>query len=134
MKKVIFLLLAISVFACQSKDTVSDEVLAEGDSLENPFIHSVYFWFKEGLSQEQLDSFYRDTEKLRQVEVVKALYTGKPANTTRPIVERSYDFAVIVHFKDLAAHDAYQQDPIHLNLLEKHSDKWEKVMITDVEN
>lgn len=134
MKKVIFLLLAISVFACQSKNTVSDEVLAEEDSLENPFIHSVYFWFKEGLSQEQLYSFYRDTEKLRQVEVVKALYTGEPANTTRPIVERSYDFAVVVHFKDLAAHDAYQQDPIHLNLLEKHSDKWEKVMITDVEN
>jgi len=102
-------------------------------ALENPFIHSVYFWFKGEVTFEQLEVFYQDTEKLREIEVVKAMYTGKAAATDRPIVERSYDFAVIVHFEDLAAHDAYQKDPIHLALLEKHASLWERIMITDVE-
>ena len=39
---------------------------------------------------------------------------------------------LIVHFKDLAAHDVYQQHPIHLALLENGATLWEKVMITDV--
>lgn len=102
------------------------------NALQNPFVHSVYFWFKEGVSEEQKEQFFADTEKLRDIEVVKAFYTGMPAKTTRPIVERSYDFAVIVHFKDLAAHDVYQEHPIHLALLENGASLWEKVMITDV--
>lgn len=130
MKKLSGLLLLILTLACQSGSPVEQ---TEGAALENPFIHSVYFWFKEGVTEEQKEQFYADTEKLRQIEVVEALYTGKPANTTRPIVERSYDYAVIVHFKDLAAHDIYQQHPVHLALLENGSPLWEKVMITDVE-
>ncbi len=105
----------------------------EKESLENPFIHSVYFWFKESTTQEEIDAFYADTEKLRQIESVRGLFYGKPASTDRPIVEKSYDLAVIVHFKDLAGHDAYQQDQIHLDLLSTHSDIWEKVMVTDVD-
>ena len=115
------------------KVSYSTQVNIGADVLENPFIHSVYFWFKEDVTEAQLATFYADTEKLRDIEVVKAMYTGKASSTDRPIVERSYDFAVIVHFEDLAGHDAYQKDPIHLELLEKHASLWERVMITDVE-
>ncbi|MFT6827054.1 MAG: hypothetical protein ACJAZV_000334 [Roseivirga sp.] len=72
-------------------------------------------------------------EKLRDIDVVLALYTGKPANTTRATVERSYDYAVVAHFKDLAAHDAYQSHPIHQQLLSDFSGLWEKIMVTDIE-
>lgn len=133
MKKLLVVLMVLTfVVACEpagQKQQLPDEAV----ELSNPFIHSVYFWFKEEVTEEQLAVFYADTEKLREIEVVKAFYTGKPANTNRPIVERSYDFAVIVHFEDLAGHDTYQQHPIHLGLLEKHSNLWERVMITDVE-
>ena len=130
MKKFSGLILLLIIVGCQSQTPSNESTQAV---LENPFVHSVYFWFKEDMTEEKKQQFYANTEKLREIEVVKALYTGKPANTTRPIVERSYDFAVIVHFENLAAHDVYQQHPIHLALLESGSPYWEKVMITDVE-
>ena len=130
MKKLFVLLLLILIFSCQSN--APQHKYSEA-SLEKPFIHTVYFWFKDDMTIEQKETFYSNVEKLKEIEVVEALYTGTPANTTRPIVERSYDFAVIVHFEDLAAHDVYQQHPIHLALLESGSPFWEKVMITDVE-
>ncbi|GAB5527744.1 MAG: hypothetical protein Roseis2KO_56160 [Roseivirga sp.] len=135
MKRVLsLLLLALTLAACQSSGEVKVST-AEKDTpaLENPFIHSVYIWFKEGVTEEQRAQMYADTEALRSIEVVKALYTGTPAATDRPIVERSYDYAIIVHFENLAGHDAYQQHPVHLALLKNHSALWQKVMITDVE-
>ncbi|PWL24809.1 Dabb family protein [uncultured Roseivirga sp.] len=126
MKWLSLLFLVFVLSGCQTGNS-------EGrDQSERPFIHSVYFWFKEGVTEEQKEHFFTDAEKLRDIEVVQALYTGVPAETTRPIVERSYDFAVIVHFRDLAAHDVYQQHPIHLALLENGASLWDKVMITDV--
>ena len=121
----------ITLSGCESKP--ASNVQDSAAELTEPFIHSVYFWFKEGVTETQLKTFYEDTEKLREIEVVKALYTGTAAATDRPIVERSYDFAVIVHFENLAGHDAYQQHPIHLSLLEKHRALWERVMVTDIE-
>ena len=130
---ILLVVLTSSCYQAEVKSTA--EVPAESvvAPLENPFIHSVYFWFRDDVTEAQLETFYADTEKLRGIEVVKAMYTGKASSTDRPIVERSYDFAVIVHFENLAGHDAYQQDPIHLALLEKHASLWEKIMITDVE-
>lgn len=135
MKRIFSLLVLIyALSACQSSGEVKvATVEPQEQNLENPFIHSVYIWFNDDVTQEQLAQMYADTEKLREIEVVKALYTGVPAATDRPIVERSYDYAIIVHFEDLAGHDTYQKHPIHLKLLEDHSSLWEKVMITDVE-
>lgn len=104
MRKLSGLLALILFTSCQPNSSVEENAVPV---LENPFVHSVYIWFKDDVTEEQKEQLYAKTEKLRDIEVVKALYTGRPANTTRPIVERSYDFALIVHFKDLAAHDVY---------------------------
>ena len=37
-------------------------------------------------------------------------------------MEDSYDFAITVVLKDMAAHDDYQADPIHLEFIEKCKD------------
>lgn len=135
MKRLVpFFFLLWALAACQPSGDVKVETSENvASALENPFVHTVYIWFKEGVTEEQRAQMYADTEALKEIEVVKALYTGKPASTDRPIVERSYDFAIIVHFENLAGHDAYQQHPTHLALLKNHSSLWEKVMITDVE-
>ena len=65
----------------------------DGDSIEasttldNPFVHTAYFWFNEEATQEQKDAFIKDTEKLRNISTVKGLFYGAPANTDRPVVE-----------------------------------------------
>ena len=131
----IFGVFILSLASCQShhQNSEDNDGGEHAKSLDNPFIHSVYFWFKEGVTQEQLDAFYTDSKQLAEISSVRGYFYGKPAATDRPIVERSYDYAVVVHFEDLAGHDVYQADPIHLNLLKTHSDLWERVMITDID-
>lgn len=131
----LFFLLLVLVAACEqgSKVSYSTHVEYSGETaLEDPFIHSVYFWFKEGTTPEQKESFMADTEAFIEIESVKALYAGTPApSADRPVVDKSYDFSVILHFEDLAGHDAYQEDPMHLEMIEKHSDIWERVLVMD---
>ncbi|HEY9117224.1 MAG TPA: Dabb family protein [Roseivirga sp.] len=126
MKKFVLLLSLVVFYACES----SPQQLPA----EDPLVHTAYFWFKEGVTDEQIEAFHKRSEELTKIPEVMALYTGKPADTNRPIVERSYDFAVVVHLKDLAAHDAYQQHPIHQKLLTDYSPLWERVMVTDIEH
>ena len=80
----------------------------------DPFIHSVYFWLIDDISQSDRQLFYQTIQSLKKVKSVKKLFVLTPAGTPRDIVDNSYDFALIIHFKDRAAHDAYQVDSLHV--------------------
>ena len=137
MKHLIFLLSLLLVFTACEADKTNTETTNTTEpvatQLEDPFIHSVYFWFKEGVTEAQKEAFYADTEKFREIEVIKAMFTGHPAETYRDVVERSYDYSLILHFEDMAGHDVYQKAPLHLEMIEKHSALWERVMVLDME-
>ena len=95
-------------------------------------IHTVIFWLKEGLTQEDKDLFFEGATTLSTIESVEQSYMGTPADTTkRPVVDDSYDCAITVCLRDLAAHDLYQADPIHLAFIEKCGHLWERVVIYD---
>ena len=64
--------------------------------------------------------------------VIRGVY-GKPANTHRSVVENSYSYGLSLMFKDLADHDLYQTEPIHLAFVEKNASKWTRVMVYDIE-
>ena len=125
MKRLIIILFVAILYACDSKPSL--------DQGEHHLVHTAYFWFEESVTEAQKEAFKASSEELKSIPEVIALYTGKPADTDRPIVERSYDYAVVVLLKDLAAHDAYQQHPIHQKLLADYSPLWQKVMVTDIE-
>jgi len=57
---------------------------------------------------------------------------GKPANTHRSVVENSYSYGLSLMFKNLADHDLYQTEPIHLAFVEKNVSKWARVMVYDI--
>ena len=103
-------------------NNLSDEVVVYFDEVGVPHINA----------QNQKDAFIKDTEKLKGISAVKGLFYGAPAATDRAVVEKSYHFAVIVHFDNLEGHDSYQKDQIHLDLLTNHGSIWERVMVTDV--
>ncbi len=94
-------------------------------------VHSVYFWLKEGLSDEERASFRRGVESLNGIEEVKAMYVGTPAPTDRPVVDRSYSVALTVVLDDMNAHDAYQVHPLHKEFLDQFAAYWDKVVIYD---
>ena len=94
--------------------------------------HTVIFWLKEGLTQEDRDLFFDEVKALTTIDSVETGFLGTPASTTqRPVVDDSYDCALSVALKDLDAHDHYQADPIHLAFIEKCRHLWEKVIIYD---
>ena len=79
----------------------------------DPFIHSVYFWLNKEATPSDHLKFEETLNMLKKIRGVKKLYVLKPANTPRDVVDNSYDFALIIHFKNREAQNAYQVDPIH---------------------
>jgi hypothetical protein len=95
------------------------------------FVHSVYFWLKPDLTQEQVDTFWRGVRSLTTIESVRQGHVGTPAATDRPIIDRSYSCALVVVFDDESGHDLYQAHPIHDRFREECSPCWSKVLIYD---
>lgn len=95
-------------------------------------VHSVFFWLKEGISPADKSAFLAGVNSLKKISSVKNCYIGPPAPTeARGVVDNSFSYALIVHFDDVAGHDAYQVDPIHLKFVEEQQDKWTKVVVYD---
>ena len=97
------------------------------------FVHSVYFWLKEDLTDDERAALRGGIESLAKIEATEEVYVGAPADTDRPVVEASYDFGLTVLLADRAAHDVYQVDPIHLAFVDEFSGYWTKVVIYDAE-
>lgn len=96
--------------------------------------HNVYFWLKPELTPTQRAEFRRGVETLMKIKCAEQVSVGTPAGTTRrPVVDASYDVALIVQCKDVAAEAAYQVDPIHLAFVEKFKTFWTRVQIYDSE-
>ena len=59
---------------------------------------------------------------------------GTPVKTVkRPIIDDSYSVALTIVCADLAGHDAYQVDPLHLAFVERFKTFWIRVQIYDAE-
>jgi len=95
------------------------------------FIHTVYFWMKEGITEEETTSFLKDLNSLSAVANINDFYVGPPAKTSRGVIDNSYSHALIIHFPTAEAQDAYQVDQIHLDFIEKQKDNWVKVVVYD---
>lgn len=97
------------------------------------FIHSVYFWLKPELTQEQQDQFWAGVKALEQIPSVKLFFVGTPADTDRPVIDRSYSCFLLTGFDDVAGHDIYQDHPIH-DEFRALSGLWNKILIYDAVN
>lgn len=96
--------------------------------------HNVYFWLKPELTPAQRAEFRRGVESLAGIRSVAKVDIGVPAPTgDRPVIERGYDIALIVQCRDVAAHDAYQVDPLHLAFVANFKTYWTRVQIYDSE-
>lgn len=98
------------------------------------FVHHVFFWLKENLTQEEIKQFEEGVKSLLTIESVKFGDVGKPAATDRPIIERSYSYSLLTAFENKEDHDAYQPpNEIHKKFVNECSHLWQKVLIYDSE-
>ena len=95
------------------------------------FVHTVFFWMKEGLSKEEAQFFEEGMEKLGATPSILSYKWGKPAGTPRDVVDNSYSYALIVDFASSEDQDAYQIDPIRLEFIEQCKNLWTKVQVYD---
>lgn len=93
-------------------------------------VHNVYFWLEEG---EASPSFEAGLSQLSGDPNVRDSYFGRPAPTDRDVVENTYTYGLVLVFDDLAGHEAYQAGEAHLNFLDVHMDKWDRVVVHDIE-
>ena len=97
-------------------------------------VHTVNFWLRKDLSDAEREEFLEALKTLKNVPSVEAVYIGTPAKTPqRPVIDSSYDYMLTVILKDVAAHDAYQVDPIHLAFVEGQKPKFGRVAIYDAD-
>lgn len=109
-------------------NTVQSDEAIESSTI----VHVVNFWLKKDLSEKEKKNFVGFFEDLRKIEVIKTLNYGVPAQTNpRPVVDNSFDYTLIVTFKNLKDITTYETHPIHLKAIEKYQHLWTKVMVKD---
>ncbi len=96
-------------------------------------IHTVLFWMKDGASDADVQALRQGLETLQRIKAPEAVYIGTPAETKRPVIDRSYTFCLTVVLPGMEAHDAYQEDPIHLAFVDNCARLWDRVLIYDAD-
>lgn len=102
--------------------------------MKNVFVHHVYFWLKNAGNTEDLNKLQAGLKKLSAVTTIRQFHIGKPADTNRDVIDRSYAVSWLAFFDTKADQDSYQSDPIHLKFVEECSALWQKVVVYDSVN
>jgi hypothetical protein len=95
------------------------------------FVHTVYFWLKEGTTEADKADFEKGLAKLCTIDLIQTGYFGTPAMTPRDVVDNSYGYGLTLLFKDRADQDAYQVHPDHDVFIAAHKHIWERVHVYD---
>ena len=98
---------------------------------KNAFIHHVYFWLKNPGNNNDLLSLIEGLKKLSSVKTIKSFHIGKPAGTSRDVIDTTYSVSWLLLFDNKEDQDSYQVDPIHLKFVDECSHLWEKVVVYD---
>lgn len=96
--------------------------------------HTVFFWLKDTVTTEERTAFEKDLRGLEAIPGIEQFEVGQPAPTPhRPVIENSYDFALMTLVADVEAQDVYQQHPIHQDFVTKWKPHFEKIVVYDFE-
>ncbi len=116
------------VVSCSNQSTKSMQ--KQGD-----FAHIVYFWLTTPNSQEDRKAFETSLINfINHSKYIKTKHVGVPANTNRPVIDRSYSYCLSLTFANKADQDLYQEEDVHLQFIKESSHLWEKVIVYDSEN
>jgi hypothetical protein len=113
------------------KSYSSDPAGGKGKELEGGFFHMVFFWLIND-SQEVEKQFLKELKDfVGQVEEIKKVHIGPPADTSRDVIDNTYSFSLVVTFDSKKEHDIYQGHDAHLKFIDNASSLWKKVLVYD---
>lgn len=96
------------------------------------FVHTVFFYLKPNTPAAAIDKLENEcVSYLGKIPGVRNLWAGRPAHTPRPVVDNSYGIGLTVVLDDVAAHDVYQNHPLHLDFIARNKEYWLRVQVYD---
>jgi len=96
--------------------------------------HNVYFYLKDTLTMEEIETFEKGINSLLEIDELVEGFVGVPALTDpRPVIDTQYAYALSTVFEDVNQHDRYQVHPIHQKFISACKDFWKEVKVYDVE-
>lgn len=121
--------------AALATGTITTALAAGGEVLQPKrtfYNHSLLFWLKKELTEKEVEAFTGFFTTLSRLPYVKALYYGKPANSTpRKVVDNSFTYNLVMEFDSLEDLEAYGKLPDHLDAIKKYSPYWERMIVHD---
>ena len=96
-------------------------------------IHTVFFWLWKSSSAQDRKQFEEGLDNLTKDTNILMRKIGKPAATNREVIDSSYDYGVVLHFENQAAHDAYQAGEPHQRFLSDCMRLWNRVQVYDIQ-
>jgi hypothetical protein len=113
------------VAACSSLPSTSQP----GDGSR---LHVVLFWLKPDMPPAERAAIPVEmAAKAKLVPGLDAVWTGGPAGTPRDVVDNSFDLMLVMRFRDAAAAKAWDDDPIHLQLVDRFKPWFARVVVYD---
>jgi hypothetical protein len=82
-------------------------------SREDPIDHVVIVWLKEPGNDAQRQQMIDRSKTFTQIPGVQRVSVGTALPSTRPVVDSSYDVALVIRFANEQALRDYDQHPIH---------------------
>src|SRR5450432_771671 len=101
------------------------------EEIKGIFIHHLYFWLVEPGHTGHKKLLIEGLKKLSRVETIQRFHIGEAANTSRDVIDSSYDISWILIFHNEADQGSYQVDPIHLRFVDECSHLWKTVKVYD---
>ena len=91
----------------------------------------VFFWLVDDSSEVRMKFLKELTLFIDQVDEIKKVHVGPPADTDRDVIDNSYSYSLLVTFDSKKEHDIYQDHAAHKKFIENASSLWEKVLVYD---
>ncbi len=94
--------------------------------------HNVFFTLKDR-TPAAIDALLASCKKYLTVQPGIVYFAcGKlEPELVRPVNDREFDVALHIVFTDRAAHDVYQDDPMHVQFVTENKPTWSKVRVFD---
>ena len=95
------------------------------------FVHHVFFWMASDATDADRAALAEGLKTLTAIETIKLHHIGRPADTHREVIERSYAFSWLAIFDNAADEAIYQDHPIHLQFIDCCKHLWTRVVVHD---
>ncbi|MEW7291875.1 Dabb family protein [Aquimarina sp. 2304DJ70-9] len=134
MKHIKFILLVLMyIISLSSVAQIDKGQIPQTEKIKGNFVHTVLFWLNNPDNLKDRKTFEDGVSTLlKQCKFIASSHIGIPADTaTRPVVDDSYTYCVVITFTSKEEHDAYQIDPLHTSFVENNKNLWNKVLVYD---